>query len=63
MDSEDDHRSNSATQRLLDYEHDFSKRVSSAWEGFTGFILRDNVLEVALGLMLVVIEHCPDRGP
>jgi hypothetical protein len=37
--------------RLEDLERDFSERCHSAWENFTNFALRDNVLEVAVGLM------------
>lgn len=38
-------------QTLLDVEHSVTKRVSRAWDGFSDFALRDNVLEVAVGLM------------
>jgi large conductance mechanosensitive channel len=31
--------------------HDAQQHVKRAWDGFCDFALRDNVLEVALGLM------------
>ncbi|KZP14029.1 putative ion channel [Athelia psychrophila] len=39
-------------QRLIDLEHGLVKRLSSAWDGFVDFAFRENVLEVALGLIL-----------
>lgn len=38
---------------LLDVEHVFTSKVKSAWQGFQDFALRENVLEVAVGLMYV----------
>jgi len=38
---------------LLNAEHVFQKKVKNAWAGFVDFALRDNVLEVAIGLMYV----------
>ncbi|KAI0734005.1 ion channel [Fomitopsis betulina] len=37
---------------LLRGEQVVTKRLKSAWAGFTDFALRDNVLEVAVGLMI-----------
>ncbi|TFK56338.1 ion channel [Heliocybe sulcata] len=39
-------------QTLLHGEQTVAKRVKSVWNGFTEFALRDNVLEVAVGLMI-----------
>lgn len=36
---------------LLAVEEDIGKTVQSVWTGFSRFALRDNVLEVAVGLM------------
>ena len=38
-------------QSLLRMRDDVGNRVSSFWDGFVDFALRDNVLEVAVGLM------------
>lgn len=38
---------------LLETESNVRRRVKSVWSGFTDFALRDNVLEVAVGLMYV----------
>ena len=38
-------------EALLDAGENAQKRVHRAWEGFQDFALRDNVLEVAVGLM------------
>jgi large conductance mechanosensitive channel len=40
-------------EALLRAEQDAQKTVKSLWEGFQDFALRDNVLEVATGLMFV----------
>lgn len=37
---------------LLDVEHVFTTKVKSAWQGFQDFALRENVLEVAVGLII-----------
>ena len=37
--------------RLESFADDVHQRASSFWEGFSNFALRDNVLEVAVGLM------------
>lgn len=37
--------------RLEDLENNVSGRFSGAWDSFSNFALRDNVLEVAVGLM------------
>jgi large conductance mechanosensitive channel len=40
------------TQHLLhDAEQGARRRTYSAWDSFSNFALRDNVLEVAVGLM------------
>lgn len=40
------------TEHLLrDAEQGVRKKTSSAWDSFSNFALRDNVLEVAVGLM------------
>jgi large conductance mechanosensitive channel len=39
------------TEALLRVGHDAKQQLSQAWEGFIDFAARDNVLEVALGLM------------
>lgn len=45
---------NDARATLLhETESNVRKTVKSAWSGFTDFALRDNVLEVAVGLMFV----------
>ncbi len=36
---------------LLETESNVQRKVKSVWSGFTDFALRDNVLEVAVGLM------------
>jgi len=41
----------STQQYLSDAENGVRSRASSAWDSFTNFALRDNVLEVAVGLM------------
>ena len=38
-------------EALLHAGQDASKRARKAWDGFADFALRDNVLEVAVGLM------------
>ena len=40
-------------EALLHAGEDAGKRVRKAWDGFVDFALRDNVLEVAVGLMSV----------
>jgi large conductance mechanosensitive channel len=40
------------TQQLLnDVEHGARRHTFSAWDSFSNFALRENVLEVAVGLM------------
>lgn len=39
-------------EALLRAEQDAHKRVKRAWDGFQEFALRDNVLEVAVGLII-----------
>ncbi|MCJ1412010.1 hypothetical protein MMC19_006102 [Ptychographa xylographoides] len=39
-------------EALMRAERDARKRVSRAWDGFSDFALRDNVLEVAVGLII-----------
>lgn len=36
---------------LRDAERGVRQRTASAWDSFSNFALRDNVLEVAVGLM------------
>jgi len=43
---------NDAQQRLMQAPDAVIKRVHSVWTGFIDFAARDNVLEVAVGLML-----------
>ena len=43
---------NDARTNLLHAETQISRKVKTFWSGFTSFVLRDNVLEVAVGLML-----------
>ena len=38
-------------EALLGAEGDVRKRAKREWDSFTDFALRDNVLEVAVGLM------------
>lgn len=38
-------------QQLLPSTSKFKERTQSAWDSFSDFALRDNVLEVAVGLM------------
>ncbi|KAF1836362.1 hypothetical protein BDW02DRAFT_458128, partial [Decorospora gaudefroyi] len=40
------------TQTLRDAEQGIKRRTASAWDSFSNFALRDNVLEVAVGLIL-----------
>lgn len=42
-----------STEMLLRTGQKAQEQVRHAWEGFVNFAARDNVLEVALGLMLV----------
>lgn len=41
----------STTNLLHDAEQGVRQKTSSAWDSFSNFALRDNVLEVAVGLM------------
>jgi large conductance mechanosensitive channel len=38
-------------QTLRDAEQGIKRRTAGAWDSFSNFALRDNVLEVAVGLM------------
>lgn len=38
-------------RHLHDMEHGVRSRTLKAWDSFSNFALRDNVLEVAVGLM------------
>lgn len=38
-------------EALLQAGHEAGRRVKRTWDGFVDFALRDNVLEVAVGLM------------
>ena len=40
-------------RQLHDIEHGARSRTRKAWDSFSNFALRDNVLEVAVGLMYV----------
>jgi hypothetical protein len=40
-----------AEEMLVDGSQAVSTRVKRTWDGFSDFALRDNVLEVAVGLM------------
>ncbi|KAK1235602.1 hypothetical protein PQX77_001167 [Marasmius sp. AFHP31] len=44
--------SEDARRHLLNAEHVVSNRVMGIWSGFVEFALRDNVLEVAVGLII-----------
>ena len=44
-------RLDDAEEALLDAGHSARDKVKGVWEGFSDFALRDNVLEVAVGLM------------
>ncbi|EPQ59962.1 ion channel [Gloeophyllum trabeum ATCC 11539] len=46
------HHWDDTREALLHGERTVAKRVRSVWNGFTEFALRDNVLEVAVGLMI-----------
>ena len=47
------------TQQLLnDVEHGARRHTFSAWDSFSNFALRDNVLEVAVGLMYALLLLC-----
>ncbi|KAJ6567201.1 gated mechanosensitive channel [Mycena vulgaris] len=39
-------------ERLVDVENNVVKRVRGVWSGFKGFLGRDSVLEVAVGLIM-----------
>ncbi|KAL3441639.1 large-conductance mechanosensitive channel [Aspergillus insuetus] len=41
-----------STEALMRVGHDAKEQLSQAWEGFIDFAARDNVLEVALGLII-----------
>ncbi|KAL3481346.1 large-conductance mechanosensitive channel [Aspergillus californicus] len=41
-----------STEAIIRVGHDTKERVHRAWEGFIDFAARDNVLEVALGLII-----------
>jgi len=45
-------RLDESTETLLHASHSAAKRARHFWDGFTDFALRDNVLEVAVGLIL-----------
>lgn len=51
-----------STEVILRVGQSAGERVRHAWEGFVNFAARDNVLEVALGLMLVSRLHFPRPG-
>lgn len=38
---------------LLVISSDATNRLKNAWDGFVDFAMRDNVLEVAIGLMYI----------
>ncbi|KAL2869118.1 large-conductance mechanosensitive channel [Aspergillus lucknowensis] len=40
------------TEALMRVGHDAKEHVSHAWDGFINFAARDNVLEIALGLII-----------
>lgn len=40
-------------ETLINTETTVKRKFRSAWSGFLQFVLRDNVLEVAVGLMYV----------
>jgi hypothetical protein len=42
--------------RLEDLERDIGARWHSTWDNFANFALRDNVLEVAVGLMQDILS-------
>ena len=44
-------------QYLQDAEQGVRRSTSRAWDSFTNFALRDNVLEVAVGLMYAAYSH------
>ncbi|KAF8960467.1 ion channel [Flammula alnicola] len=50
--NEDRWVSDDARAALLHTESNIKRTVKSAWSGFTDFALRDNVLEVAVGLII-----------
>jgi len=43
-----------AHEALLHTNATINRKIRSAWTGFLNFALRDNVLEVAVGLMYVI---------
>lgn len=49
-------RLDESREALLHAGHDVGERVYRAWDGFCDFVLRDNVLEVAVGLMYLRAE-------
>lgn len=44
-------RLDESTDALLRVGSDAQKHVRRVWHGFSDFVLRDNVLEVSMGLM------------
>ena len=54
-------RLDDSEEALLHAGRDAKNRAQRAWDGFSDFALRDNVLEVAVGLMyypLPLPVHC-----
>jgi len=51
-DHEDNRQAHDEEQPLLHYSRSAAKHVKSTWDGFINFALRDNVLEVAIGLII-----------
>ena len=53
--SEQNQNNDETRAHLVDAEHVVTRKVRSIWEGFVQFALRDSVIEVALGLMYVLL--------
>ena len=54
-------RLDESNEALLNAGQNAKTRVSRAWDGFSDFALRDNVLEVAVGLMYATNHLRPAR--
>lgn len=50
-------RLDGAQESLYHGSQEAAHRARSAWEGFTDWVFSDNVLEVAIGLMYVCLQH------
>lgn len=52
-------RLDESSETLLRVSQDAHKHVQRVWNGFADFVLRDNVLEVSMGLMYMPLTPSP----